>query len=349
MFQGQRYDEESGLYYFKNRYYDPETGRFITRDPSGMVDGPNLYAFVNNNPINYVDPLGQMAVIVEGNVEDGQDGTKHKKVTVYIIARYISAKDEEGNPLYSDQELGDIAKEHAKIVESTFNQRAADNPIVENGVKIDLEFKAIILLQKPFSDEEIAEKTNKWVQTLDKATKNDLDAAKYVNRVADEVEIGKGVDADTGHINGYAKDSVDFDYEVAHEFGHIMGLHDEYPFSPAARSWLNDKEHAPDVEWPFPNDNSDLMSSSDILNGRPNERKIRMYHLRQILYDEDYLYKKYPKGDAADKGLGPFMRNDVLDAAFRLGTLSAGLAHPVNQECNPQFQQYLRERILKIE
>jgi RHS repeat-associated protein len=58
MFQGQRYDEESSLYYFKNRYYDPEHGGFLSRDPKGFVDGPNLYAFVNNNPINYVDPMG---------------------------------------------------------------------------------------------------------------------------------------------------------------------------------------------------------------------------------------------------------------------------------------------------
>jgi RHS repeat-associated protein len=59
MFQGQRYDEESGLYYMKNRYYDPETGRFITRDPA--ASDVNLYQFVNSNPINFVDPLGLAA------------------------------------------------------------------------------------------------------------------------------------------------------------------------------------------------------------------------------------------------------------------------------------------------
>ena len=67
LFQGRRLDEESGLYYFRNRQYDPEHGRFISRDPSGPVDGPNLYAFVNNNPINYIDPMGLDAIPFEGS------------------------------------------------------------------------------------------------------------------------------------------------------------------------------------------------------------------------------------------------------------------------------------------
>jgi RHS repeat-associated protein len=69
LFQGQRLDEETGLYYFKNRYYDPVHGRFISRDPEGMVDGPNLYAFVNNNPVNFVDPLGLMAGVAARRME----------------------------------------------------------------------------------------------------------------------------------------------------------------------------------------------------------------------------------------------------------------------------------------
>jgi RHS repeat-associated protein len=50
--------DESGLIYFGQRYYDPSIGRFITPDPSGMVDGPNLYLYCNNDPINFVDLWG---------------------------------------------------------------------------------------------------------------------------------------------------------------------------------------------------------------------------------------------------------------------------------------------------
>jgi RHS repeat-associated protein len=48
----------SGLIYFGARYYDPTIGRFITQDPLGMIDGPNMYVYVNNNPVNLIDPWG---------------------------------------------------------------------------------------------------------------------------------------------------------------------------------------------------------------------------------------------------------------------------------------------------
>ncbi len=50
--------DASGLIYFGARYYDPKIGRFVTQDPSGMTDGPNLYLYCLNNPINAVDPFG---------------------------------------------------------------------------------------------------------------------------------------------------------------------------------------------------------------------------------------------------------------------------------------------------
>ena len=56
-FQGQYYDEESGLHYNRFRYYDPEIGRFVSQDPIGLKGGENLYAYVNN-PNQWVDILG---------------------------------------------------------------------------------------------------------------------------------------------------------------------------------------------------------------------------------------------------------------------------------------------------
>jgi len=60
LFQGRRLDAESGLYYFRNRQYDPVHGRFLSRDPMGYLDSMNLYSFVNNNPVCYVDPSGRV-------------------------------------------------------------------------------------------------------------------------------------------------------------------------------------------------------------------------------------------------------------------------------------------------
>ncbi|MWP63314.1 RHS repeat-associated core domain-containing protein, partial [Gilliamella sp. Pas-s25] len=57
-FQGQYYDEETGLHYNLNRYYDPFTGRYITQDPIGILSDINLYRYVGNNPISGIDPLG---------------------------------------------------------------------------------------------------------------------------------------------------------------------------------------------------------------------------------------------------------------------------------------------------
>jgi RHS repeat-associated protein len=63
MFAGRRLDPETGLYYYRQRYYDPGLGRFISQDPIGnWTDGINLgngLAYVGNNPVNNTDPNGE--------------------------------------------------------------------------------------------------------------------------------------------------------------------------------------------------------------------------------------------------------------------------------------------------
>ncbi|MFL6606803.1 MAG: RHS repeat domain-containing protein, partial [Pseudomonas sp.] len=56
-FQGQYHDRESGLHYNRHRYYNPETGRYLTLDPSKLKGGLNGYRYTLN-PTGWVDPLG---------------------------------------------------------------------------------------------------------------------------------------------------------------------------------------------------------------------------------------------------------------------------------------------------
>jgi len=56
-----REPDATGLVQYRARYYDPSIGRFISKDPAGMPDGVNRYAYVANSPTNYVDPTGLRA------------------------------------------------------------------------------------------------------------------------------------------------------------------------------------------------------------------------------------------------------------------------------------------------
>ena len=58
-YTGREFDAESGLYYYRERFYDPQTAIFLQKDPLGVQTvGPNLYGYVLNNPVNLTDPFG---------------------------------------------------------------------------------------------------------------------------------------------------------------------------------------------------------------------------------------------------------------------------------------------------
>ncbi len=57
-FAGSRWDPESAHYHMRHRQYEPQAGRFVSRDPLGYQDGPNPYTYGFSDPVNWVDPFG---------------------------------------------------------------------------------------------------------------------------------------------------------------------------------------------------------------------------------------------------------------------------------------------------
>lgn len=81
-YRGYTYDFETNLYYLQSRYYSPEWGRFISADSycdtETSIIGTNMFAYCDNNPVNYIDPEGFASVTI--NVYSGAVG--HADITI---------------------------------------------------------------------------------------------------------------------------------------------------------------------------------------------------------------------------------------------------------------------------
>jgi RHS repeat-associated protein len=84
-FQGQYFDVETGLHYNRYRYYDPQVGRFIGKDPIGLEGGFNIYAYAPN-PVEWIDPYGLMAKATCPICCDGSHGRSNKQERLRALA-----------------------------------------------------------------------------------------------------------------------------------------------------------------------------------------------------------------------------------------------------------------------
>jgi RHS repeat-associated protein len=125
-FQGQYFDAETGLHYNRHRYYNPDVGRYLTPDPSGLKGGLNGYQYTRN-PTGWVDPLGL-------NECPGADGCKRPgvgeedpagKVKVYEGEPSLPSSTGESEYLYR----GDLRKPD-EIFDTGFLSRGDSNDLL---------------------------------------------------------------------------------------------------------------------------------------------------------------------------------------------------------------------------
>ncbi|MFF3425716.1 RHS repeat-associated core domain-containing protein [Streptomyces sp. NPDC002602] len=90
-----REKDSTGLLYYRNRYYDPETGRFISQDPIGQAGGANLYQYAAGSPTTYTDPTGNNPLLlgcaagglIDGAVDWGMQRLSGRKVNWGQVGR----------------------------------------------------------------------------------------------------------------------------------------------------------------------------------------------------------------------------------------------------------------------
>ena len=119
---GQYFDEETGLHYNRQRYYDPQAGAYLSPDPLGHPDGPNAYAYVANRPLVYIDPDGLVLFAFDGTGNDESDQNTLSNVVrfreLYDDGQryYITGpgtrdpRSEIENPWYKGGNIADLAR-----------------------------------------------------------------------------------------------------------------------------------------------------------------------------------------------------------------------------------------------
>jgi len=111
--------DSEGLYYYRWRVMDPNTGRFTSEDPLGFVDGPNRYVYCAASPVNLVDPYGESFQVIAAFIAAGgavlaasYTGMKVLCSGIYLIDQTNKRRCEMTNDEYEEEKS--IARDFCK-------------------------------------------------------------------------------------------------------------------------------------------------------------------------------------------------------------------------------------------
>jgi RHS repeat-associated protein len=181
-YTGRERDDQTGIYYYRARWYDPQLGRFLSEDPIGLAGGMNMYSYVSNNPTNKVDPSG----LYESDVH-------------YYLTYFLASK----HKCFTERQARLIADADQNTDE---NPDTAPGPgFTDKQMEQNMDYHALHGLDhKPFLN-------NLWEQATDGPT-NYVGLGRYLHYVQDTFSHAGFTNPRYGHLFGtHAADKTDED------------------------------------------------------------------------------------------------------------------------------------------
>jgi RHS repeat-associated protein len=148
-----RENDETGLYYYRARYYDPVLKRFVSEDPIGLLGAFNVYAYVDENPISLVDPTGETPPVIVPQVAVGTSAFFFGKaiaegvgdmIEIGLQAAFVAERNEQKATIAKacandvpgacdaarqmekqivTEEIGDVSKKGADVIKDVIDYR----------------------------------------------------------------------------------------------------------------------------------------------------------------------------------------------------------------------------------